>query len=133
VSSYVTVDLPNSEFQFKRVYSADLYQDNFKHDYAEIYFKDWDVSPRFIKPGTLMTVNIRGKDLYGYINNIQNVQQEGKNFTKIGFIGASYVFKQASQKIYLNVTADQVVAVVVVEVKCLLRDIGFVEFFHGLN
>jgi len=110
VSSYVTVDLPNSEFQFKRVYSVDLYQDNFKHDYAEIYFKDWDVSPKFIKPGTLMTLGIRGKSLYGYINNIQNIQQEGKNFTKIGFIGASYVFKQASQKIYLNVTADQVIA-----------------------
>lgn len=110
MSSYVTIDLPNSEFQFQRAYSVDLYQDNFKHDYAEIYFKDWDVSPKFIKPGTLMTLGIRGKILYGYINNIQNVQQEGKNFTKIGFIGASYVFKQASQKIYLNVTADQVVA-----------------------
>jgi hypothetical protein len=57
-----------------------------------------------------MTLGIRGKTLYGYINNIQNTQQEGKNFTKIGFMGASYVLKQASQKIYLNVTADQVVA-----------------------
>jgi len=110
VSNYVTVTLPNSEFQFNRVYSINLYQDNYKHDYAEIYFKDWGVSPKFVKPGTLITLNIRGKDYYGYINNIQNVQENGKDFTKIGFIGASYVMKQASQKIYLNMTADQVVS-----------------------
>lgn len=110
MSSYVTVTLPNSEFQFSRVYSVNLYQDNYKHDYAEIYFKDWGVSPKFIKPGTLITLNIRGKDYYGYINNIQNVQENGKNFTKIGFMGASYIMKQASQKIYLDMTADQVVA-----------------------
>lgn len=112
MSSYITVELPNSQYQPQRVYSFKLHQDNFMHDYGEIYFRDWAIKPTLVKPGTLIKINVRGKDFYGYINDIKNTQENGKNFTKIGFIGASYVMKQSSQQVYTNMTADQVVSII---------------------
>ena len=112
MSSYVTIELPESQYQFQRVYSVNLHQENFMHDYASIFVRDWAISPNLIKPGTLIRLNIRGKDFHGYIHDIKNTQENGKNFTKVGFIGASYVMRQASQKIYSDMTADQVITII---------------------
>lgn len=112
MSSYVTIELPNSQYQFQRVYSVNLHQENYLHDYATLYVRDWAVKPTLVKPGTLIKLNIRGKDFHGYIHDLKNVQENGKNFTKVGFIGASYVMRQASQKIYSNMTADQVITII---------------------
>ncbi|CAB4129480.1 COG3500 Phage protein D [uncultured Caudovirales phage] len=110
MSSYVTISFPNSPVQPKRVHSAILYQEIFSHDYAEIELRDWKVDPLNIKPGSLMILTIRGKDYHGYVHQLDGNQSATKSFTKIGFIGASYVMKQASQKIYRGVTASQIIA-----------------------
>jgi hypothetical protein len=57
-----------------------------------------------------MVLTIKGKAHHGYVHDIQGEQSTSKNFTKIGFIGASFVMKQSSQKIYRNMSADQIVA-----------------------
>jgi len=110
VSNYVNISFPNNLQQPKRVYKAILYQEIFAHDYATIELRDWNVDPLNIKPGTLMILSIRGKDYHGYVHDLKNEQTTTKNFTRIGFIGASYVMKQSSQKIYRDMSADQVVA-----------------------
>lgn len=110
MSNYVTVNFPTSSQQPKRVYKVALIQEIFAHDYATVEFRDWNLDPLNIKPGVLMTITIRNKTYSGYVHDLKNHQTSGKNFTKVGFIGASYVMKQASQKIYKNMSADQIVA-----------------------
>jgi hypothetical protein len=104
VSNYVTVSFPNSAIQPKKVYRVNLTQEIFAHDYATVELRDWNVDPLNVKPGSLMILTIKGKDYNGYVHDLQGNQSATKNFTKIGFIGASYVMKQASQKIYQNMS-----------------------------
>jgi len=110
VSNYVTVNFPTSSQQPKRVYRVELIQEIFTHDYATVEFRDWNLDPLNIKPGSLMSITIKDKTYNGYVHDLKNHQTSGKNFTKVGFIGASYVMKQASQKIYRNMSSDQIVA-----------------------
>lgn len=110
MSSYVTVNFPNSPVQPRRVYRVTLHQDVFSHDYANVELRDWKVDPLNIKPGTLMTITINGKTHHGYVHDLKAKQNVAENFTEIGFIGASFVMKQSSQKIYRNMSSDQIVA-----------------------
>ena len=56
-----------------------------------------------------MKITIKDKEFYGYVHDIRNEQGNNKNFTKVGFVGASFVMKQASQKIYKDMSADQII------------------------
>lgn len=112
MSNFVTINFPNNSVQPKQVYRTTLYQEVFAHDYAEIELRDWNVDQLNIKPGSLMTLTIKGKTYHGYVHHLKNEQSTTKHFTTIGFIGASYVMKQASQKIYRNVSADQVISAI---------------------
>ena len=107
--NYVTVNMPNSQWQFSRVYKALFRQQNYEHDYLRVTFRDWNASPSKAKPGSLIRVTLDGKEFCGYIHDIKNVQESGKDTTEVGIIGASYVMRQGSQKVYKNVTADQVI------------------------
>lgn len=108
-AAYASVYFPHNDRAPKRVYRVTLRQEVFAHDYADVYFRDWNVSPSTIKPGSPMVISIRGKKFYGMVHNVENIQEVSKNFTKIGWIGASYYMHQSSQKIYRNVTASQVI------------------------
>lgn len=108
-SGYASVYFPESPNAPRRVYKVTLRQEVFSHDYADIYFRDWKVNPSTIKPMTKIVLTIRNKKYHGFVHNVENVQESAKNFTKIGFIGASHVFRQSSQKIYRDVTASQVI------------------------
>lgn len=108
----VTLTLQGSKKQLTRVYTVSHRQQNYEHDYTRIKFREWGLSPKHIKPGKLVTININGKDFHGYIHDVKSHQENQKNFTELGIIGASYVMRQASQKVYKNVTADQVVKII---------------------
>lgn len=101
--------MPTNEIQFKRAYRVIHRQQHYQHDFTRIYFRDWAVNPSMSKPGTPIVVTISGKSFYGYIHDIKSHQDNNKNFTEVSVIGASYVMRQASQAIYRNVTADQVI------------------------
>jgi hypothetical protein len=110
MSKIIQVEFPNSPLQPSRVHRAVYRQQNYEHDYATVYFRDWGISPSQVKAGSLMRITIDDKELVGYVHHIKNIQEADKNFTEVAFIGASYVMRQASQKVYLNITADQIVA-----------------------
>ena len=110
MSNYVSVYFPTSSQQPKRIYKVNYKQEVFAHDYAIVELRDWNLDPLNIKPGSLMVLTIKNKEYNGYVHDIRNVQSANEHFTKIGFIGASYVMKQSSQKIYRNMSADQIVA-----------------------
>lgn len=107
--NFVTVSLPNSPAPPQRVFKMSYQQEHYAHDYAKLYFRDWAVSMRQVKPGTPMKVKIDNKEIVGYVHDIKNVQNAQKNFTEITFIGASYVMRQSSQQVYKNATVDQVI------------------------
>lgn len=109
MSNFVKLELPDNQFKFKRVYKLSYRQQNYEHDYAKIYFRDWAISPTQLKPGAPMVIHLHGKPFYGYVHDIRNHHDNNSNFTEVGFIGASYVMRQASQKVYTKVTADQII------------------------
>lgn len=115
MSSTIQVEFPNSPLQPSRVHRAVYRQQNYEHDYATVYFRDWGLSASQIKAGSLMRITIEDKELVGYVHHTKNIQEADKNFTEVAFIGASYVMRQASQKVYLNITADQVVAQIAIK------------------
>jgi hypothetical protein len=107
--NYVKVEMPNSQWQFERVYKAVIHQKNYEHDYMLITFRDWLGSPKKSKPGSMIKVQLGKKEFFGYVHDIRSHQENNKDVTEIGIIGASYVMRQSSQKVYYNVTADQVI------------------------
>lgn len=55
-----------------------------------------------------MTILLGGKELAGYVHDVRSYQDGQSNFTEVGFIGASYVMRQSSQKPYYDMTASEV-------------------------
>lgn len=107
--NHVEVEMPNSQWQFKRVHKAVIRQTNYEHDYLSVTFRDWRVSPSRAKPGSLIRVKLDGKEFCGYIHDIKAHHENGKDTTELGIIGASWAMRQSSQKVYYNVTADKVI------------------------
>jgi len=111
--NFIRVAFPETDFGPTAVYSAEIIQEKYKHDIIKMKFRDWDVSYDVLNPGSPVQVTIAGvnesKDIYGYIHHIKPDRTPGKNFTEMVVIGASYPFRQPSQMIYKDITADQVV------------------------
>lgn len=107
--SFVTVRFPDSPLEPERIYSLEYRQKNYEHDFAKLLFRDWNVDPKRIKPGTAMEIILEDKTYSGYVHDIRPKVDNSSNFTQVSFIGASYVMRQASQAVYKNVTADEVI------------------------
>lgn len=110
---FITVTFEDAANMPNRVYSATLYQKNYEHEMMSILFKDWDMEYDLVKPGLPVSVQIRGshskRNFYGYVHHIEPNRTPGKAFTEVVLIGGSFPLKQASQKVYRDHTADQVV------------------------
>ena len=113
--NYIRINFPEvaADKQPLFVYSMTLYQEQYRHELAEITFRDWDVSYDSVTPGTPVTMTMYGpaksREFYGYVHHIKPDKSPGKNFVTVLLIGASFVMKQTDQKVYTNVTADQIV------------------------
>lgn len=110
--NFIRVSFPETDFGPTAVYSAEIIQERYKHDIIKMKFRDWDVSYDVLNPGSPVQIRIagvtEGKDVYGYIHHIKPDRTPGKNFTEMVVIGASYPFRQPSQTVYKDITADQV-------------------------
>lgn len=109
----ITVDFPESTYAPSSVYKAVLYQKVYEHEMMVLTFKDWDITYDTIRPGTPIQAKIYGtktnRDFVGYIHHIEPTSSPGTSFTDVVCIGGSFPMKQASQKIYRNYTANQVI------------------------
>lgn len=110
---YVKVDFTDVPDKPTYVYSATLYQERYRHEILELKFRDWGLDYDNVAPGSPVKVKFMGvnnsKNFYGYVHHIEPDRSPGKNFATVTVMGASYVFKETSQTVYLNTTADQVV------------------------
>ena len=104
----LTVSFPNAQVQPKRVYRMSYRQTNYEHDYARVYFRDWDIDIARVRPGSPMVITIENKEFVGYVHDVKSYKDNNKNFTEVGFIGASYVMRQSSQALFTNITASAV-------------------------
>lgn len=113
--NYVTVSFPTLKIGLTpdRVYSFTLTSENFAHEVGILKFRDWDVAYDAIRPGTPVSVLLRSPEgsryFYSYVHYVNPILTAGQRTTEIMLIGASYRMKQASQRIFINVSADQVI------------------------
>lgn len=112
--NYITVDFPTVDIKPEQVLSFTLNNSRYSHEMAEIKFRDWDIQYNSIRPGTPVNCLIKSTDasrnFYGYVHHIKSSMSPGKRFVTLNVIGASYKLKQAKQKVYVNQTADRIVA-----------------------
>jgi hypothetical protein len=93
---------------------AEMYQDRDQHDRLMLHFKGKPYSDGTVVASgdpvefTYSTNNIK-QTFYGYVYSIEPINEADAQNTNILCVSASYLLKNTDQKIYKNVTADQVV------------------------
>lgn len=108
MSDVISVYFPEAKVQPQRVYKAWYRQVNYDHDFARVYFRDWDLDLATVMPASKMRITLEGREFVGYVHDIKTHRDSNSNFTEVTFIGASYVMRQASQQTYKNMTASMV-------------------------
>jgi phage protein D len=112
--SHIDIKFPTLSVPLTRAYSLTSSHARYEHEMHTVRFIDWSVSYDSISGGTPVTLTINGigntRTINGYVHHIKPDLSSDKNYVDVHIIGASYVFKQQSQKVWINATADQVVA-----------------------
>ena len=111
--NYLSVSFPLAQNPPKRVVAFNLMQNRYAHEIAIVRFRDWNVQLNDIKPTDPVKCIMRGRDssreFVGYIHDIKPEITPANKTVTVTLIGASYVLKQAKQRVFENVTADAVV------------------------
>ena len=111
--NYVEIEFPTSNLQPTTVHYAYLFKDKYKHEMAHVKFRDWDVDYTLITPGSPVFMrfsNFKSNvDFYGYVHHIEPNHTPGTNQADVYIMGASYLMKNPSQKVWKNVSADMVI------------------------
>ena len=109
---YVDVEFIGASDAPKDVYSAYLTHNRYEHQLFTVKFRDWGIFHDSIEPGTPVIINYgftNKQTFYGYVHHLSSDRTVNNNFMEVTFIGASFLMKQQSQKVYINKTADQIV------------------------
>jgi hypothetical protein len=109
------VQLPKSPNLRLILLGADLQQAAEKHELLTLFFKGIPVDEAIsIASGDPVIFTYRrgteSAKFNGYVHSVTQNNTAAINKTTVSCVGASYVMKNTDQKIYKNVTADQVVA-----------------------
>lgn len=112
--SKYSVDFPKTPGLEMILVGAELYQDIEQHDRLVLHFKG-----KPFKPDTTIksedpvifkyTTDRVTTEFLGYVYNVEPKDDLDSNNTDVVCLGAAYLSKDTDQKIYKNVTADQVV------------------------
>jgi phage protein D len=109
---FIDIELPESEIQNVFAYRTVLTMSQYAHEHLTMYLEHWNLDYSQIKSGSPIKVNLKSlygkKEFIGYIHKISGDISPGKNFVEITAMGATVTMKQASQKAWSQVTADQV-------------------------
>ena len=112
--NYLNIEFPTLDVPLSRAAEFTHTHARYEHELITIYFADWGVSYDSITSGTPVNVMLSGvgstRSITGYIHHINPDISPSNNYVEITVIGASYLLKQQSQKVWVDVTADQVVA-----------------------
>jgi len=114
VFNYLNIEFPTLDIPLSRAAKFTHTHARYEHELITIYFGDWGVSYDSMTSGTPVNVTLAGvgssRTIKGYIHHINPDISPSDNYVEITVIGASYLLKQQSQKVWVDVTADQVIA-----------------------
>ena len=107
---FISVNFNGIEGAPFRLSSFRLVQAKYQHELCYLTFNEWDTSFDAVKPGIPVDIQIKdpknNKNFYGYVHHIEPKKTPGSDNITVVVIGASYVFKQARQEIYRDITAS---------------------------
>jgi phage protein D len=114
MSNYLDIQFPTLDTQLTRAAEFTHKHARYEHEMVDIYFGDWGMPYESIVTGTPVIVTMKGagstRTMNGYIHHVSPDISPDKNYVQVTVIGSSYVFKQQSQKVWFEATADQVVS-----------------------
>ena len=112
--SYLDIQFPTLDSNLHRAYEFSLTHARYEHELAKIYFLNWSVEYDSIASGTPVSVTVNGfnasRTMNGYVHHVQPDISPDKNYVEVSVIGASYSLKQQGQGVWVDSTADMVVA-----------------------
>ena len=111
--NFIEIQFPGSGLPVLFSYRTVFSQARYEHEQLVMYIKNWGLEYSSIQNGTPIHVTMRSpngtQEFNGYVHSVKPDISPAKHFVEVTALGASYVMKQASQNIWENVTADQVV------------------------
>ena len=111
--NFISINFPNANVPPARVVNLTLHQDRYKHEFAKVQFRDWDVDFDDVRPGTPVSFTLYGEngaqEFAGYVHHLTPSITPGNRHTEVSIIGASYFLKKTSQQVYKNMTASDIV------------------------
>lgn len=112
--NYLDIEFPTLDIFIHRAYEYNSTHARYEHELLTIYFLDWDVPYDALVTGTPVSVTVNGfhssRMINGYIHHAEPDLAPNKKYVEITIIGASYTLKQQSQGVWIDSTADMVVA-----------------------
>jgi len=112
--NFIDIQFPGTDLPAVLSYRTVFMQDRYEHEQISMYVKNWGLDYSRVQPGTPISVTIKttsgSREFQGYVHAVTPDLSAGKHFVQLVALGASYVMKQANQRVWTNVTADQAVA-----------------------
>jgi len=111
--NHLDVNFPTLSVPLTRGHSLTSQHARYEHELHTIKFIDWNTDYNSVSDGTPVVITLKGigssRVINGYVHHVVPDLSPDKNYIDVTVIGASRVFKQQSQKVWLNSTADQVI------------------------
>ena len=112
--SYLDIQFPTLDEPINKAAELNHSHARYEHEIITVYFSEWSVAYESISSGTPVTVKITNvgssRTINGYIHYIKPDVSPEKNYVEVTIIGCSYPLKQASQKVWSDVRASDVIA-----------------------
>ena len=117
--NYINISFPTLDVSLHRAAVLNHTHARYEHELATVYFADWSVPYASVSTGTPVTMILSGvrsaRTINGYVHHVKPDISPSKNYVEVTIIGASYTLKQQSQKVWVDATADQVIADIATE------------------
>ena len=111
--NFLDIDFPESQIGRAFSYMTSLTMSRYGHETLTMYLENWGVDYKQIEVHAPVKAIVQSplgrKEFTGYVHTVTPEMDPSKNFVEVVAFGASVSMKQASQKIWTKVTADQVV------------------------
>jgi hypothetical protein len=111
--NFLHISFPDSGVETIQSYRTELTLNRYQHEHLTMYIQNWGLEYSQVKAGSPVQATIKSplgtKEFVGYVHRVKPDITPNKQFTEITAIGATYTMKQAAQKVWTKVTADQVI------------------------
>jgi hypothetical protein len=110
---FLAIEFPESSIGTVISYRTTLTMSRYAHEMLTMYLHGWDIDYKQVEVGSpvraVITSTYGKKEFVGYVNSVYADIDANKHFVEITALGATVTLKQSSQKVWTQVTADQVI------------------------